>query len=520
MQKKTVLQRIVLVVFDGWGVSYLNNANIFSIAKTPVIDELLKTYPTTVLSAGPQQLCLNKTTTVNSEVGLRVINSGVWYETRRDYLDAVINDKSFFKNSNFLNLIKGSKQTERPWHLIGSLGQDELDLKILEALIQLALRKKISGVYLHLSLERVTENKSLELIKTLELWQERYQGFFLVDLCGTQYATNTNNQWAWTKSYYQLLVEGEGFVAKNPVKIIKKSFERGFGLEKLAPTICYHDYQEAKLTDGDVIIFFNHHGNNFFQLATALTEINFDKFSRAQLNYLNVLSLAPMPADLNINYVFNGIDSFGLLELLERHKLKYALICESEALPSLLPDTAQDSVSDKILNHCLVVSSPLRDHYNSYAQTADNGVIKKAVETIKAKEFDFIEVNIPSWDKVAGSLDHELLAQVVTNIDRQLSPLVASALENNYLLLISSSCARVEKLTDLVSDQAITTNTNNPVPLILVGNNLEGFSFAPSDLGQDLSLTKISGSLLDLAPTILKQLGLEKSKKMIGKNLL
>lgn len=519
MSAKTKKQRLVLLVIDGWGVSYLNNANVFASAKTHTINKILDTYPATVLEAGAGMFCLDKKVKVTADVGFEIINTGCVYGSETECLEKSIDSGTMFKDYGLADLIKRSKQFTSRWHLVGCINESELDLKILESMIQLANRKKIAKVFLHLSFVEMTQVRALEFVKKIESWCLKYNNLELADLCGSDYAINQSNDWTQTKIYYQLITGAIGHEAKNPSKVIKKSFERGLGLNQMYPTYFLNDDEISVIKDSDVVVFFNHGNGAYHQLKTVLGDLRFNKFEREFLNNLAIYSFSKTASNLKV-FDFAKKTVLSLNEILTKEKLRTLFIGEAYKVLSMVPKNTISKQSRKAYENIKIVNAPLLEEYSRVVALEDSQVIDCAMTAIKARKYDFIEVNIASLDIVAKLSDFEGVIKVLENIDSQLADLLKLVLEENCLMLITSSSGRIEKLKDIVSDEIIKENTNNPVPLILIGNNLEGYNMSHQDYGNDLSVAKISGTLLDVAPTVLGLLGVEKTKQMSGKALL
>ena len=131
---------------------------------------------------------------------------------------------------------------------------------------------------------------------------------------------------------------------------------------------------------------------------------------------------------------------------------------------------------------------------------------EKLRAAIESEKFDFIVVNYANPDMVghSGLLDPSIKA--VEAIDAQLAQLEKIILKKDGLMLISADHGNIECMLD-AQHQPHTSHTTNPVPLILVGNNVSGLKLS-------------NGGLCDIAPTILNLMKIAQPQEMNGKNLL
>jgi len=143
------------------------------------------------------------------------------------------------------------------------------------------------------------------------------------------------------------------------------------------------------------------------------------------------------------------------------------------------------------------------------------------LKKIKSRKFDFILAIFSNLDLVAHGGDFSGAVEAAENIDRALNKIAKTVLSNSGVLLISSSHGNAEDLIDMQTELKNKKDTENPVPFIIVGKYFEGKSFGfPEVPGGDLSLVPPSGNLIDIAPTILKIMGIDAADKFDGKTLI
>jgi len=103
------MQKVILVIRDGWGYRKEKKDNLIFEAKTPFNDKLLQTYPNVLINCSGESVGLPKNFQGNSEVGHITIGSGRKIIQSLTRINKAITDKSFFKNKTcnpkFLKLV-------------------------------------------------------------------------------------------------------------------------------------------------------------------------------------------------------------------------------------------------------------------------------------------------------------------------------------------------------------------------------------------------------------------------------
>jgi len=167
-----------------------------------------------------------------------------------------------------------------------------------------------------------------------------------------------------------------------------------------------------------------------------------------------------------------------------------------------------------------IVSSKAGDHDVSPVLVA-NRISKELINALKSEKYNFIVVAMPTLDLMAETGDLKLLNKAIEAIDKNIKKIVEIVLDKKGVLVISAASGNAESMKSMFTELVDKEITNNPVPLIIVGENFKGKTIGLSEpLNDDLSLLAPAGNLGDLAPTMLDILNLTKPETMTGHSLI
>lgn len=264
----------------------------------------------------------------------------------------------------------------------------------------------------------------------------------------------------------------------------------------------------------------------------AITKAKTPNFKELVANYpattLNQshLSIPKKKINLAANYIAMGTgkmkavkNNLSLLDYLEQAKLSWQIITEPEKISyaSFFFNNKKNSSSA----NCLIFSPEFSDNYSQTPAMAAEAICSELLKKIKSKKINFLMAVFASPDLIAHSGDFAATIKAVEIIDQKLSSIVKTVLDNSGVLIITSAHGNAEEAIEMNTELKNTKDTTNPVPFIIVGRQFEGKSFGFQEApDSNLSLVPPSGSLIDVAPTILNILGLDIADKFDGKSLI
>lgn len=216
----------------------------------------------------------------------------------------------------------------------------------------------------------------------------------------------------------------------------------------------------------------------------------------------------------------NIVPSVTLAKTLSEQKIHQLKITETERLAALTHFFNGHQEDKLMYEEWKIVSSEAGDH-SLKPSLALSRISRELIKSLKTEKYNFIVASIPTLDLVATSGDFKAIKKAAEALDKHIRQIVATVLDKKGTLLISSAAGNVEYMKNMATELIDTDMTNNPVPLIIVGQEFEGKTIGLSEpLSDDLSLLAPAGNLADLAPTILSIMNLPKPEGMSGESLI
>jgi 2,3-bisphosphoglycerate-independent phosphoglycerate mutase len=325
-------------------------------------------------------------------------------------------------------------------------------------------------------------------------------------------------RWDRTKQAYDAIVYGEGTKFNEPIKSIEESYAEGVNDEFVIPRVS-RDYSGIK--DGDVVIFYNFRPDRTRQLTKALS-LNakqfgnlFDRREDERPKKITLITMTVYDTMLKNVYAILGREhvSRTLSNILERNSIRQLRIAETEKYAHVTYFfNGLVEKQRKFEDRMLVPSLKEVGTYDKAPEMSARAIVKNAVATINEGQYGFTLINFANADMVGHSGSVEATIEAVETVDDCLGEILAAWREKRRTLslVVTADHGNAEKMFDEGTGQPHTAHTSNPVPFCVVSEKWEAAE--PSD-GE-------SGGLSDVAPTVLKIMGLEKPRAMTGTPLI
>ncbi len=507
MNKKMTM----LMILDGFGINENEKGNAVKLAKTPNIDKLMKTCPTTIIHTSGMDVGLPDGQMGNSEVGHTNIGAGRIVYQDLTKITKSIEDGDFFSIPELTEAIENCKKNHSKLHILGLLsdGGVHSHIRHLYALLELARRKDFEDVYVHCFLDgRDTPPASAEgyIAKLEEKMKEKGVGK-IATISGRFYSMDRDKRWQRVQKAYDALVNGIGNKANSAISAIEASYQKEVFDEFVEPTvICSKEEPVAKIENNDSVIFYNFRPDRAREITRALVDPEFNEFETKKMNLYYVCFKQYDETIPNVQIAFKPEElknTFG--EYISQKGLTQLRIAETEKYAHVTfffngGEEKQYPGEDRIL-----IPSPKVETYDLQPEMSAEEVTQKVVEAIQSEKYNVIILNYANPDMVGHTGNLEAAIQAIEKIDECVQRVVNAIKEKNGALIITADHGNAEQMIDYKTGEPHTAHTTNPVPLILVGVD---------------NVTLKEGKLADLAPTMLDILDLEQPEEMTGESLI
>ena len=501
-------KKALLMILDGWGLGDQKKDDVIFNTPTPYWDYLMNTYPHSQLQASGENVGLPDGQMGNSEVGHLNIGAG-----RVVYQDLVkINracaDNSILKNPEIVAAFSYAKENGKNVHFMGltSNGGVHSSLVHLFKLCDIAKEYNIDNTFIHCFMDgRDTDPKSGKgFIEELSAHCEKSAGK-IASIIGRYYAMDRDKRWERVKEAYDLLVKGEGKKAADMVQAMQESYDEGVTDEFIKPIV--NANFDGTIKEGDVVIFFNYRNDRAKELTVVLTQQDMPEAGMRTIPGLQYYCMTPYDASFKgVHILFDKENVSNTLgEYLAAKGLNQLHIAETEKYAHVTfffnggRETPYDN-EDRIL-----VPSPKVATYDLKPEMSAYEVKDKLVAAINENKYDFIVVNFANGDMVGHTGIYEAIEKAVVAVDACVKDVIEAAKAQDYEAIIIADHGNADHALN-EDGTPNTAHSLNPVPCVYVTEN---------------KAAKVEdGRLADVAPTILKIMGLEAPAEMNGKVLI
>lgn len=500
---------------DGWGYRLESSGNAIINAKTPVLDSLLNTYPTTFLEASGNAVGLPDGQVGNSEVGHTTIGAGRVIRQDLVRISKSIENGTFFDNHTLVDICSKLVKSGKKLHFIGlcSDGGVHSHINHLLALIQLSQNYRLSQVCIHFITDgRDTgQYSALTFLHKIENFIKGMSNVEICSITGRYYAMDRDCRWNRTESAYNVLTKELPTTQNNAEEVIKQSYKDGVSDEFLLPTQIRQHY----ISEGDGVVFFNYRPDRMRQLLQSFAKENFKGFNRTLIKSLHLATFTRYASSLTVPIVFppNKLDNF-LGEIISNNFLRQLRISETEKYAHVTYFFNGGIEEPFIGEDRELISSPRVATYDLSPEMSASEITDSLIAAIKKGCYSFIVVNYANPDMLGHTGNFEATIEAMETVDKHVGRLVEAVSRSDGTLIITADHGNAEYMYD-GNGKPHTAHTTNLVPFIL----LEGEKNKIIGHGADVKL-KDTGSLADIAPTILEILNLSQPQEMDGTSLI
>ncbi len=501
------VSKALLVILDGFGLAEDPSVSAIDKADTPFIDSLFENYPHTRLSASGDNVGLPEGQFGNSEVGHLNIGAGRIVRQELSRINLAIRDNSFFENKILLDSIEHAKKKNKI-HIFGlfSDGGVHSHNDHLFALLKLCKQNDIDNVYVHAFTDGRDTSPQGGKKYAREFQKQAIKAGTgkLASIIGRYYAMDRDNRWERVQLAYNLLVHGEGEYFNSADEAFDATYANDITDEFIKPVIL-DDSAESRIQKDDAVIFYNIRGDRAREISKALNEREFSEFETEDLNlqYSTFTSYDKTFDFAKVAYPPQELKNT-LGEWVSKQDLKQFRIAETEKYPHVTyffnggietPYKGEDR---------LVIPSPKVATYDLQPEMHASEVADALCGKLESGKYKLAILNFANPDMVGHTGVMKAAIKAVEAVDKELKRVVESANKSGYTTLIIADHGNADQMIK-EDGSPHTAHTTALVPAILV-NHPDNPNMNP-------------GILADVAPTLLKCMGVSQPDEMTGKSL-
>jgi 2,3-bisphosphoglycerate-independent phosphoglycerate mutase len=493
----TPVSGVCLVILDGWGLAEPGPGNAVELADTPVFDGLWERYEHSQLTACGRAVGLPDGQMGNSEVGH--LNLGAGQVVRQDLtrIDDAIQEGLFFENRVLRNACAAAKETGR-LHLLGlvSRGGVHSSMDHLKALIELAAHEGVPDIVLHAFTDGrdTLPDSGAGYVAEAEGWLAEAGGR-VASVTGRYYAMDRDRRWDRTKMAMDALLRGEaeGRHAKTGEAAVRAAYERGETDEFVKPTLVG---ERARISAGDVVLFFNFRPDRARQLTQALnTELDLHHVTLTQYREDWDYPVA-FPPERPATTLASVLEARGLAQLHVAETEKYAHVTY------FFNGGEEDSHEGE--DRCLVDSPRDVPTYDHKPEMSAHGAAAAFVERWGASNYAFGIINFANADMVGHTGVIPAAVKAVETVDECLGQVVEAVQAKGGACVVTADHGNADHMLE-PDGSPNTAHSLNPVPIVIT---------------VDAGPLRDGGVLADVAPTVLALMGIERPGEMTGESLV
>lgn len=503
-------KKVILMILDGWGKSPDPEVSAIDHASTPFIDSLYQKYPSASLRTDGLHVGLPEGQMGNSEVGHMNLGAGRIVYQDLAKINLAVKNNTLEKEQTLIDAFNYARTNNKDVHFLGLVSDGGVHSHInhLKGLIDTAETFGVKSSFIHAFTDgRDVDPKSGKgFIQDIENHISD-KSAKLASVTGRYFAMDRDQRWDRVKLAYDALVNGMGLHSNDAVRSLQDSYDEDITDEFIKPIVIVDEKDQplATIKDDDVVVFFNFRTDRGRQLTNALSQNDFHEqnMHKLKLHYVTLTNYDETFKGINVVFKKDNLTET-LGEVLEKHDKTQIRIAETEKYPHVTFFFSGGREEPFRGETRLLRNSPKVATYDLKPEMSAYQLTDALVPELNKGEVDFVCLNFANGDMVGHTGVMEAAIKACEVVDSCVEKVVNSALDNGYTTLLIADHGNCETMIN-PDGTPHTAHTTNPVPIIIIDDELKDVK---------------DGVLGDLAPTILKLIGIEKPEAMTQESLI
>ena len=497
-------KKAVLIIMDGFGLAAPSEGNAIYVANTPNLDRLFDRWPHTTLQASGLDVGLPAGQMGNSEVGHTNIGAGRVVFQILPKMTREIENGKFFQNKVYIKAMEDAKANGKALHIMGLMSDGGVHSHLVHifGILDMAKQRGVEQVFVHCFLDGrdVPPTSGAGFIRQLKEKCDSLGNARIATVQGRFWGMDRDKRWDRVEKGYNAIVCGEGV---HPVHAVEASYAKEVTDEFVEPVVCC---PEGVINPGDSVIFMNFRPDRAREMTWALNLPDFDGFERKKTVYpLSYVCTAQYDENLTLPIAYPPeVIEQTLGDYVSELGMKQFRVAETEKYAHVTfffnGGVEKETAGEE---RCLVPSPKEYATYDLIPEMSAYKVCDKVVEAIASDRYGLIVCNFANCDMVGHTGVMEAAVKAVETVDACMGRIAAEIEKHpDTVLLVTADHGNADCMFDQ-SGKVNTAHTTNPVPFCVT---MDGITLKP-------------GRLADIAPTILKVMGLKQPEQMTGEAL-
>lgn len=522
---------VVLIVRDGWGKNpdhKWDHFNAVLLARTPVSHALAAEYPVTLIATSGFDVGLPEGTMGNSEVGHQNLGAGRIVDQESVFITKQARNGDLSNNVELNRAVDFATAHGGKLHLFGIVSDAGVhgQLEHLYACLELCRKRDFHDVFLHAFTDGRDSPPSYgaRYVAEVDAKMSALGVGKIATVIGRYFSMDRDNRWDRVEKAYRAIRFGAGNIFSSALAAVENYYAHPsaptmHGDEFVTPSIISDDGRtpRATVSDGDAVIFYNYRGDRPRELTKAFVLPDFNGFDRGPMADLYYVTMTAYESGLPVHVAYEKppkmVNILG--EYVSQHGMKQFRCAETEKFPHVTfffndyreePFPGEDRgivASPKLLPN----GQPLTT-YDQQPEMSAAGVCDATVKAIDSGQYELVVVNFANGDMVGHTGSLPATIKAVEFVDVCVGKIVEATKRQGGSLVITADHGNAEQMIDPETGGPHTAHTTYTVELILVDDRFKNAQI------------RSGGRLADVAPTLLKLMGLPKPNEMSGESLV